>query len=90
MSVDQLPYAHGGPVATAKVRSCPEDFQVYEDLGFEPTGEGQHRMIEIEKRDLNSDWVASQIAADRGKEAGRGYGWVERPLCGNSPMVLGR
>ena len=62
MSVDQFPYAHGGLVVTAKVRSCPEDFQVYEDLGFEPTGEGQHRMIEIEKRDLNSDWVASQIA----------------------------
>ncbi len=33
-----------------------------EDLGFQPTGEGQHRMVEIEKRDLNSDWVASQLA----------------------------
>ena len=62
MSTDQLPYAHGGPVSHARVRSCPEDFRVNEDLGFEPSGEGQHRMVEIEKRDLNSDWVASQIA----------------------------
>lgn len=62
MSVAHLPFAHGGVVSSAKLRSCPEDFRVYEDLGFEATGEGQHRMLEIEKRDLNSDWVASQIA----------------------------
>ncbi|MBT3197609.1 MAG: tRNA pseudouridine(13) synthase TruD [Gammaproteobacteria bacterium] len=57
-----LPYAHGGPVATATVRGCPEDFRVVEDLGFSPSGEGQHRMVEIEKRDINSDWVATQLA----------------------------
>lgn len=62
MSVSLLPYAHGGPVTIGRVRSCPEDFRVDEDLGFEPSGEGQHRMVQIEKRDLNSDWVASQIA----------------------------
>ncbi len=62
MSVDSLPCAHGGPVMQGRVRSCPEDFRVDEDLGFEPSGEGQHCMLQIEKRDLNSDWVASQIA----------------------------
>jgi tRNA pseudouridine13 synthase len=62
MSVDTLPYAHGGPVSRGRLRTTPEEFQVFEDLGFEPKGEGQHRMLEIEKRDLNSDWVASQIA----------------------------
>ncbi len=62
MALDNLPYLHGEPVAAARVRSCPEDFQVFEDLGFEPSEEGQHRMVEIEKRDINSDWIASQIA----------------------------
>ncbi len=62
MSVSLLPYAHGGPAATGKVRSCPEDFRVDEDLGFEPSEAGQHRMVEVEKCDLNSDWVASQLA----------------------------
>lgn len=62
MSLGLLPYAYGSPVATGQLRSTPEDFRVNEDLGFTATGEGQHRMLEIEKRDLNSDWVASQIA----------------------------
>ncbi len=62
MSIESLPYAHGGPVTGGRIRSCPEDFHVFEDLGFGPTGEGQHCMVEIEKRNLNSDWVASQLA----------------------------
>ena len=57
-----LPYLFGTPVATATLRSCPEDFQVFEDLGFQPSGDGQHMMLEVEKRLLNSDWVASKIA----------------------------
>ncbi len=60
--MELFPYAHGGPVASGRLRSTPEDFQVFEDLGFSPSGEGQHCMVEIEKRDLNSDWVTSQIA----------------------------
>ncbi len=57
-----LPYAHGAPVATAKIRNSPEDFQVTEDLGFAPSGDGQHQMIEIEKREMNSDQIASILA----------------------------
>ncbi|MBC8520074.1 MAG: tRNA pseudouridine(13) synthase TruD [Gammaproteobacteria bacterium] len=60
--VQPLPYAYGAPSATAKIRSFPEDFQVIEDLGFAPSGHGQHQMIEIEKREMNSDQVASILA----------------------------
>lgn len=61
-----LPFAHGQPPATATIRSTPEDFRVVEDLGFSPSGEGQHQMVEIEKRELNSDQVASMIARQLG------------------------
>ena len=57
-----LSFAHGGPVAKAEIKSCPEDFRVTEDLGFSPTGEGQHQMVRIEKREMNSDQVATKIA----------------------------
>ncbi len=57
-----LPFAHGIPPASATIRSTPEDFRVVEDLGFSPSGEGQHQMVEIEKQELNSDQVASMIA----------------------------
>lgn len=57
-----LPYAYGAPPASAKIRSLPEDFQVTEDLGFAPSGSGQHQMVEIEKREMNSDQVASILA----------------------------
>ncbi len=62
MSQHLLPFAHGAPVGSAFIRSCPEDFRVIEDLGFAPSGEGQHRMVEIEKRNMNSDRVATLLA----------------------------
>ena len=34
-----LPRAHGAPVLQARFRVAPEDFQVEEIDGFEPTGE---------------------------------------------------
>ena len=44
------------------MRSEPEDFVVIEDLGFEPTGDGEHAFLMIRKRNTNSEWVARQIA----------------------------
>jgi tRNA pseudouridine13 synthase len=57
-----FPYAYGQPEATAKFRVEPEDFQVYEHLGFEPCGEGEHVYLQIKKRDENTAWVAQKIA----------------------------
>jgi len=52
----------GEPPSTATLRSCPEDFQVFEQLPFEPDGEGEHLFLYIRKRGENTDWVARQLA----------------------------
>ncbi|MGH1461699.1 MAG: tRNA pseudouridine(13) synthase TruD [Neptuniibacter sp.] len=55
-------YLHGKPKSLATIRTCPEDFQVYERLGFEPEGEGEHVFLYIRKTGENTDWVARQLA----------------------------
>lgn len=40
----------------------PEDFVVREHLGFEASGEGEHLLLTVRKRDANTKWVAKQIA----------------------------
>lgn len=57
-----LPYAHGGPVGTGQAKAAPEDFVVEELLGFEPSGDGEHEFLRIEKRGENTDYVARQLA----------------------------
>jgi len=57
-----FPYAYGQPDATANFRVEPEDFQVDENLGFEPVGEGEHVYLHIWKRGENTAWVAERIA----------------------------
>lgn len=55
-------YAYGIPMAKAVIRSAAEDFQVDEDLGLEPSGEGQHLLLHIKKRNTNTEWLARQLA----------------------------
>lgn len=57
-----LPHAHGGPVGSASLKLSPEDFVVEEILGFEPSGEGEHVFLLIEKRGENTDYLAKQLA----------------------------
>lgn len=40
----------------------PEDFRVDEVLGFEPTGRGEHLLLEVEKRGMNTRDAARRIA----------------------------
>jgi tRNA pseudouridine13 synthase len=65
-SVSQYPldfaFAFGAPTACAFFRSEPEDFQVDEDLGFVPSGEGEHVYLRIRKRNQNTMWIAKQLA----------------------------
>jgi len=61
-----LPFAWGGPCVSGQLRAQPEDFEVEEIRGFEPTGEGEHRWLWIEKRGANTEWVARQIAVFAG------------------------
>lgn len=57
-----LPHALGGPVGTAAIKRIPEDFIVEEQLGFTPSGEGEHVFLRIEKRGENTDYLARQLA----------------------------
>ncbi|MFO7603185.1 MAG: tRNA pseudouridine(13) synthase TruD [Gammaproteobacteria bacterium] len=53
-----FPYAYGEPANTGRLRTAPEDFFVEERLAFEPDGEGEHVLVCIEKRQLNTEDVA--------------------------------
>lgn len=62
MSDDRLPRGLGESVLQARMRAQWEDFRVMEDLGFEPSGSGEHLLLRIEKRGANTAWVAEQLA----------------------------
>src|SRR5215472_4471964 len=56
------PRAHGPVIAHGVLRAQPEDFVVEEQLGFAPSGSGQHVMLKVRKRDANTQWVARELA----------------------------
>jgi len=56
------PYYHGGPVGRARFKVQPEDFIVEELLGFEPSGVGEHCLVWVEKRDLDSNAAGARLA----------------------------
>ena len=64
--VAALPYAHGGPPIAGTLRVESGDFRVDEELGFAPTGAGEHAFLLIEKCDANTEWVARRIAEKAG------------------------
>lgn len=63
------PRVLGAPEATGRIRSCPEDFRVDEELSFEPEGEGEHLLIHLRKRNLNTDQLARTLARHAGVRA---------------------
>ncbi|HEV2607786.1 MAG TPA: tRNA pseudouridine(13) synthase TruD [Xanthomonadaceae bacterium] len=58
-----MPSAFGDAVLTASIRTEPEDFFVEELLAFEASGAGEHLLLTIEKRGMNTAFVAKRIAA---------------------------
>lgn len=54
---------------TGQLRSCPEDFQVTELPLVEPSGEGEHAWLLVEKRGENTETVARQLARCAGVPA---------------------
>ena len=44
------------------IRSCPDDFIVDERAGFEPSHDGEHLLLRVEKRGLNTQAVAVDLA----------------------------
>ncbi|TYT25222.1 tRNA pseudouridine(13) synthase TruD [Luteimonas viscosa] len=57
-----LPRAHGAPVLVARLRQVPEDFFVEEIDAFEADGAGEHLLLTLEKRGLNTAFVARRVA----------------------------
>lgn len=62
-AVEELPAAHGAPVLRGHIRTTPEDFFVEELPGFDPSGAGEHLLLTIEKRGMNTAFAAKRIAA---------------------------
>jgi tRNA pseudouridine13 synthase len=56
------PYVHGSPSGVGKIRTVPEDFTVIEHLAFEPSGEGEHVFLQIQKAGENTEYVARFVA----------------------------
>lgn len=55
-------HAHGPAVLQARMREAPEDFRVDELDAFEASGAGEHLLLEIEKRGMNTGFAAKRIA----------------------------
>lgn len=58
----QWHYLHGEPQFSGVLKATPEDFKVQEDLGFAPSGEGEHILLHIRKRGQNTQWVARELS----------------------------
>lgn len=56
-------WAWGRPGCHACVRLFPEDFIVDEVPAFAPDGEGHHALLQIRKRNTNTEWLARRLAA---------------------------
>ena len=59
---NDLPPALGGPAGRGRIRARDEDFIVEEELGFAPTGAGEHLFLKLRETGCNTDWVAGQLA----------------------------
>ena len=55
-------YLYGKPEITGQLRAQEADFKVYEQLPFEPSGEGEHLYIYIRKTGTNTVYVARELA----------------------------
>lgn len=58
----QWPSIAGESGASAVLRQYPEDFQVSEELGFEPSGAGEHAFLFLEKRLLNTSDLIQRVS----------------------------
>ncbi len=59
-------YPYGPALVSAVLKAKPSDFQVNEDLGFEPVGKGEHLFLQIEKSGLSTQELITRVARDHG------------------------
>ncbi|WP_438864718.1 tRNA pseudouridine(13) synthase TruD [Neptunicella sp.] len=62
LSTDHWLYQHDKPQSSGIIKSTPEDFQVTEIPAYSLTGEGEHIYLWLQKRELNTAYVAEQLA----------------------------
>ena len=62
LHTDHWQYYFAKPVSTGIFKFQADDFQVVEDLGYTPCGEGEHQFVFIEKTNTNTAFVAEQLA----------------------------
>lgn len=55
-------FAFGQPELAGVIRSTPEDFVVNEQFAFTFDGVGEHTLLQIRKRNTNTEWLARQLA----------------------------
>jgi tRNA pseudouridine13 synthase len=60
------PRAYAAPVLRGRIRVGPDDFQVVEQLGFTPDGEGEHWLVQVRKTGRNTDDVGKWLAGYAG------------------------
>ena len=73
-SIAEQPRAHGAPLIRARARVAPEDFRVDEIDAFDASGAGEHLLLTIEKRGMNTAFAARRIAQWAGvAESAIGY-----------------
>ncbi|MEM7763283.1 MAG: tRNA pseudouridine(13) synthase TruD [Pseudomonadota bacterium] len=54
--------ASGERLGAAEIRRQPEDFRVEELPSWQPSGDGEHDVLWVEKREANTQWVADRLA----------------------------
>lgn len=59
-----LVYPFGAAVISGVIKSRPQDFEVFEELGFEPSGEGEHLFLQVEKSGLSTPELLQRISRD--------------------------
>lgn len=64
MSHQELRYPYGSALASGLIKTRPEDFQVIEELGFEPSDEGEHLFLQVEKSGMSTPELVDRIARD--------------------------
>lgn len=62
LTLPDWPYAYGGPSGQAILRATPADFIVQEQLGFTPSGCGEHVLLTIQKTAENTEYIARELA----------------------------
>lgn len=67
--MDNLAYLYGKPEQHGLLKTFSHDFQVFEHLGYELSGEGEFVIVDVRKENNNTLFVAEQLAKFAGISA---------------------